>query len=256
MVGLAVSLTGALSRYAPLGLLSDQDRDALSSRTAGLTIDKFVVEGMEDQAETVAVRTVVVPVLVGAASYQVLPTALSVAALITLLFRLPSAAISAYDRYHLTPLYEAAARGLARPMVKSVGRTTKAIATVTSIALAFGVGLWTSSRQDGTVAAAPPVATTTTTSPPFAPRSGEWGTWPDERKPAVGLGDEGPAVRYLQGVLRVVVGQTSVRITGEFDRPTRAAVRELQQYLGLEPTGRVGRQVWTAIDNLARDHSR
>lgn len=60
-------------------------------------------------------------------------------------------------------------------------------------------------------------------------------------------GDVGATVRVLQAALVAYDWQHDLRITGHFDRPTDAAVRGLQQTLGLRESGIVRQPEWFAL---------
>jgi peptidoglycan hydrolase-like protein with peptidoglycan-binding domain len=85
----------------------------------------------------------------------------------------------------------------------------------------------------------------------FRPEIGLWGDWPTTLKPIVGAFATGDAVRYLQGVLVLRAGQTSVTVNGVFDGATVEAVKALQAFTGLTPTGTVEAATWGVIDLLA-----
>lgn len=60
-------------------------------------------------------------------------------------------------------------------------------------------------------------------------------------------GDLGTAVRILQAALVAYDWDHTLRITGNFDRATDAAVRGLQEQLGLRVSGIVREPEWTAL---------
>lgn len=87
--------------------------------------------------------------------------------------------------------------------------------------------------------------------PVFDPANGKWGTYPTVTKPNARIGDRGDHIRYLEGVLRLKAGQTTLAIDGAFDATTEAAVKNLQAFFGLTVDGWVGAQTWKVIDLIA-----
>ena len=113
----------------------------------------------------------------------------------------------------------------------------------------FGPGASLGPGPAPTVATAAPA--TTSVIPPFVPETGQWSLMPMVAKEEAAEGAEGDAIRYLQGVLRLAAGQP-VEITGTFDASTGEAVRAVQSFMSLEPTGVVDAGTWAVIDQLAQ----
>jgi peptidoglycan hydrolase-like protein with peptidoglycan-binding domain len=65
-------------------------------------------------------------------------------------------------------------------------------------------------------------------------------------RPTLGLGDQGPDVRYLQE--RLVAQGHPVGVDGFFGRQTEAAVRAFQRGRGLTADGIVGPRTWQALE--------
>lgn len=93
-----------------------------------------------------------------------------------------------------------------------------------------------------------------TTSPTstFDPANGKWGNYPSLSKPDQKLGARNDFVKYLQGVMKLKAGQSSIVVDGYFGSQTETAVENVQKFLGLTADGWVGSQTWKAIDYLAR----
>lgn len=93
--------------------------------------------------------------------------------------------------------------------------------------------------------------TATVTSPTFDPANGKWGNYPTISKPNVKLGDRNDFVKYLQGVLKLKAGQTTLTIDGYFGPKTEEAVKNLQRFFGLTVDGWVGSVTWRTVDMIA-----
>lgn len=82
--------------------------------------------------------------------------------------------------------------------------------------------------------------------PPFDPINQQWGLWPLADKPRIGPGAKGDLVKYLQGVLRKVLG--GVAVDGDYGPATTAAVQKYQALRHLTVDGWVGPITWAEID--------
>jgi peptidoglycan hydrolase-like protein with peptidoglycan-binding domain len=88
--------------------------------------------------------------------------------------------------------------------------------------------------------------------PPFNPLNGLYGDWPTRpNKATLRRNNKGDAVRYLQGVIHHKAGG-NIAVDGQFGPQTENRVKDCQRLLKLNPTGIVGKQVWTFIDMLAK----
>ncbi len=123
-------------------------------------------------------------------------------------------------------------------------------AAVLAVAVVGVVVLLTREQGAATPRSSPSTSAATTTVP-FAPERGLWAGWPKSDKPPIGLGDTGEAVRYLQGVLRLKASQRTLAVDGRYGSATQNAVRLLQRFVHLPPTGRVDAATWAMIDRLA-----
>lgn len=86
--------------------------------------------------------------------------------------------------------------------------------------------------------------------PPFDPLQGLWGLWPLAEKPRIGIGAQGEAVKYLQGVIYHKAGGR-IAIDGQYGEQTKQRVMDLQAWFGAYVDGWVGPETWHLIDVLA-----
>jgi LAS superfamily LD-carboxypeptidase LdcB len=84
--------------------------------------------------------------------------------------------------------------------------------------------------------------------PPFDPANGKWGTFPTQKKRATKLGDTGNRVAYLEGVLKLKLGQDIKNVNSDFGDATEKAVRNVQKFFKLPVDGWVGPTTWKVID--------
>ena len=201
-------------------------------------------------------RAFVVPLVVAAASYAVLPSALVIVLLMAWLVDLPRQLVGALQTNRTSNSLTAFTDD-APYQETPLSKRVRLGAVVAGVGLAALVGILASGGGANAATTPLPTATTqaidaTTTSVPFQPEAGVWGAWPFVAKPQLQLGSVGDEVRYLQGVLFLKAGQQLVTISGTFDEATSDAVMALQSFLTLPVTGVVDASTWVVIDQLAQ----
>ncbi len=257
VVGVLRGGIGVIQMLGPSGLVSTSTKDKMLDADLVGEWRTFVSDQATD--DHFLFRQFVVPVLVGVAGFNVLPAALVVAVLMGWLVEVSVKVFEAVDTRRAAAFFERLfAHGDPTPP-KLPSMTARIVTGCLGIVAAAVIGLVASRgpvpAQASAPARAPTVATvaptTTSVIPPFVPETGEWSLMPMVAKDAAAEGAEGDPIRYLQGVLRLAAGQP-VEITGTFDASTVEAVRAVQSFMSLEPTGVVDAGTWLVIDQLAQ----
>lgn len=257
LVCLGLLVFGVLARSGtflanPLGFMESNDQQAAVQ--LGLIPEWQTYLVSADQLGSNVGRVVSLPILVAIAGYGVLPGSLTVAILFSWVVQSPAAvaavAVAATAYRNLVRLV----RGEEPQEPKLPVRHSRAVVAGSTAVLVGLLSLWAASLGGATNVQANSFDVVSTTAaavaPEFEPELGAWAGYPSQDKPDIGPFSQGPLVEYAQGVLRLRAGQP-VAISGSFDTATMNAVKALQLYMGLEPTGTVDSATWDVLDGLS-----